>query len=100
MRRPTIDSPEDLAKFWDTHIVARATDEQALAKLRQAGANVVFTPYSCAGHRLAQALLRPHVKMQFNPSAHTLVEPGDVLIAIGESSKLRDLEKQVAGERP
>jgi len=138
------------------NIVARATDEQAHAKLRQAGANVVFTPYAYTGHRLAQALLRPHVvsfldmasafegadldiqieqirvgqradcadqsleqarlpqrygvivlavvkrqgKMQFNPSAHTLVEPGDVLIAIGESSKLRDLEKQVAGERP
>lgn len=134
-------------------IVARATDEGATAKLKRAGANVVFTPYSYTGHRLAQALLRPHVvsfldmasafegsdldleieqirvaessdccsktleqarlpqklgvivlavvkaggHMEFNPSGQTTMEPGDVLIAMGESSKLRELEKQVAG---
>ena len=137
----------------DLTIVGRATDEQAAAKLKRAGANVVFTPYAYAGHRLAQALLRPHVvsfldiasafegsdldleieqirvgetsacasktleqvrlpqefgiivlavvkaggRMQFNPSAQTVMEPGDVLIAMGEGSKLRELEDQVAG---
>ena len=137
----------------DLLIVARATDEQAVAKLRRAGANVVFTPYSYTGHRLAQALLRPHVasfldmasafegsdlnleieqipvgqgsaccaqtleqarlpqklgiivlavvkaggQMQFNPSGQTVMEPGDVLIAMGEGSKLRVLERHVTG---
>jgi voltage-gated potassium channel len=42
-------------------ISARATDEQAEAKLRRAGATTVLTPYSFIGHRLAQSLLRPHV---------------------------------------
>jgi voltage-gated potassium channel len=137
----------------DLKIVARASDEEAVAKLRQAGANTVFTPYSHTGHRLAQALLRPHVlsfldmasafegsdldleieqirvgersecaahtleqarlpqklgvivlailksggKMQFNPSGQTLMEPGDVLIAMGEGPKLRALETFVTG---
>jgi voltage-gated potassium channel len=134
-------------------IGARATDDQARAKLKIAGADVVFTPYSYTGHRLAQALLRPHVvsfldmasafegseldlqieqirvgetsscaaqtleqarlpqqfgiivlavlktggRMQFNPSAQTVMEPGDVLITMGESGKLRELEAQVSG---
>jgi len=35
--------------------------------------------------------------MHFNPSAQTVMEPGDVLIAMGETSKLWQLEEQVAG---
>jgi len=42
-------------------IAARAFNEQAEEKLRRAGASTVFTPYTFIGHRLAQALLRPHV---------------------------------------
>lgn len=42
-------------------IAARASDEQAEDKLRRAGAATVFTPYTFIGHRLAQAMLRPHV---------------------------------------
>ena len=138
----------------DLTIVARASDDQAIAKLKRAGANVVFTPYSYTGHRLAQALLRPHVasfldiasafqgsdldlqieqiqvgkasrctsktlhdaglpqkfgvivlavvkaggQMQFNPSASTVMEPGDVLIAMGEGRQLRTMEREVAAE--
>lgn len=42
-------------------ISARAGSGQAEEKLRRAGANTVFTPYSFIGHRLAQSMLRPHV---------------------------------------
>ena len=42
-------------------IAARATNEGAEQKLKRAGAQTVFTPYTFIGHRLAQALLRPHV---------------------------------------
>jgi len=45
----------------DLTIVSRASDEQAADKVKRAGANVVLTPYSYTGHRLAQAMLRPHV---------------------------------------
>jgi voltage-gated potassium channel len=42
-------------------VVTRAAEEDAEEKLRRAGADTVFVPYSTTGHRLAQALLRPHV---------------------------------------
>ena len=43
------------------YAAARAAEEGAEEKMRRAGANSVFAPYSITGHRLAQALLRPHV---------------------------------------
>jgi voltage-gated potassium channel len=42
-------------------VVTRASEEDSEEKLRRAGADTVFSPYSIAGHRLAQALVRPHV---------------------------------------
>jgi voltage-gated potassium channel len=42
-------------------VVTRASEEEAEEKLRRAGADTVLSPYSITGHRLAQALLRPHV---------------------------------------
>jgi voltage-gated potassium channel len=42
-------------------VVTRASEEDAEEKLRRAGADTVFSPYSIAGHRLAQALVRPNV---------------------------------------
>jgi voltage-gated potassium channel len=42
-------------------VAARAGEEEAEEKLRRAGAEVVFAPYSNAGHQLALSLLRPHV---------------------------------------
>jgi voltage-gated potassium channel len=45
-------------------VAARAAEEGAEEKMRRAGADAVFAPYSITGHRLAQSLLRPHV-MQF-----------------------------------
>jgi voltage-gated potassium channel len=42
-------------------VVTRASEEEAEQKLRRAGADTVFAPYTMTGHRLAQAILRPHV---------------------------------------
>lgn len=42
-------------------IVTRASEEEAEAKLRRAGADIVFSPYSMVGQKLAQSLVRPHV---------------------------------------
>jgi voltage-gated potassium channel len=42
-------------------IVTRAAEEESEKKLQRAGADTVFAPYTAAGHRLAQALVRPHV---------------------------------------
>jgi voltage-gated potassium channel len=42
-------------------VVTRASEEEAEEKLRRAGADTVFTPYSMTGRQLANSLLRPHV---------------------------------------
>ena len=42
-------------------VVTRASEEEAGEKLRRAGADTVFAPYTMAGQRLAHALVRPHV---------------------------------------
>jgi voltage-gated potassium channel len=43
------------------HIVARAAEEQAEAKLIRAGANRVVAPTIIGGHRMAMALTKPAV---------------------------------------
>jgi len=42
-------------------IIARASEDGAEKHLRTAGADAVVSPYSFAGQRIAQSLLRPHV---------------------------------------
>jgi voltage-gated potassium channel len=42
-------------------IIARASEETAQKHLKTAGADVVISPYSAAGHRIAQSFLRPNV---------------------------------------
>jgi voltage-gated potassium channel len=132
-------------------VAARVGDEEAEQKLRLAGADTVFPPYTHAGHQLALSLLRPHVvqflhsatksvgldvvfeqlrvsagselaskslkqvqirrdlgvivlairsadgRMQFNPPAEAVLEPGDFLIVMGESGNLRKLETLLTG---
>jgi voltage-gated potassium channel len=41
---------------------ARVSQEASEQKLRRAGADFVFAPYNSTGHRMAQALLKPHVQ--------------------------------------
>jgi len=40
---------------------ARVSEESAGEKMRRAGADFVFAPYNTTGHRMAQAMLKPHV---------------------------------------
>ena len=42
-------------------VATRVNEEQSESKLRRAGADAVFRPYTTAGYRLAQAILRPFV---------------------------------------
>jgi voltage-gated potassium channel len=44
------------------HVAARAAEEEAERKMRQVGADAVFAPYTMTGTRLAQSLLKPHVR--------------------------------------
>jgi len=128
------------------HIVARAAEEQAEAKLVRAGANHVVAPTIIGGHRMAVSLTKPAVgeffdsitgseiglgfeqveveagsplvgeKLHetpiraeldvvivsilrgsgdtlFNPSGDTIIESGDILIAIGQVESLERLNE-------
>lgn len=48
----------------DLLLSARIAEESTEPKMRRAGATFVFAPYVSTGHRMAQALLKPHV-LQF-----------------------------------
>src|SRR5580698_5528036 len=41
---------------------ARVSEESSEQKMRRAGADFVFAPYNSTGHRMAQAIVRPHVQ--------------------------------------
>jgi voltage-gated potassium channel len=69
-------------------VVTRASEEQAEEKLRRAGADTVFAPYTMAGRRLAHSLLRPHV-VEFLDFATTAVGPKIMLeqVCVGVGTK-------------
>ena len=48
------------------HLSARVDEEASEQKMRRAGADFVFAPYNNTGHRMAQALLKPHVHQFIN----------------------------------
>lgn len=134
----------------DLLIVARASNEDAVKKLRRAGADRVVQPYSTAGQEMAKLVLKPQVaaflemlmthggpELSFEeievrdgcghvgrtirdlrirhdtgalvvglrrgdgsfaptPSPDTVLEDGDVLIAVGADPELRALEEMFA----
>jgi voltage-gated potassium channel len=45
----------------DLKVAARVGEEEAEAKLRRAGADTIYAPYTNAGHQLARSLVMPHV---------------------------------------
>lgn len=69
------------------YVATRAAEEGADEKMRRAGADAVFAPYALAGHRLAQALLRPHV-VQFLDFTAGAIEPDVALeqVRVSEAS--------------
>jgi voltage-gated potassium channel len=79
-------------------VVTRASEEEAEQKLRLAGADTVFAPFSMAGHRLAHALLRPHVSTFLDTATTAMgldVSIEQIQVAAGTevvSKSLRDLQ--------
>ena len=86
-------------------ISARASREQAEEKLRRAGANTVFTPYSFIGHRLAQSMLRPHVisfldvASAFKRSAELELEFEQLKVSASSAVSSRTLEESGIKEK-
>jgi voltage-gated potassium channel len=53
------------------HLSARVDEETSEEKMRRAGATSVFAPYKSTGHRMAQALIKPHVQQFMDFTAST-----------------------------
>jgi voltage-gated potassium channel len=70
-------------------VATRAAEEGAEEKMRRAGADAVYAPYSITGHRLAQSLLRPHVVQFLDFTTHDISQ--DIAIEqvrVGETSEM------------
>jgi voltage-gated potassium channel len=83
------------------HLSARVSEEEAEQKMRRAGANAVFAPYTITGARMAQALLRPHVHQFIDfTTRNTGLDVGIEQVAVPKQSAFagRTLE-QVAFRR-
>ncbi len=75
----------------DLFIVARASEENAESKLLKAGANLVVSPYSYAGQRMARLMTRPHVQRFIDLALSSLGNELDLQIeevAVAEDSHL------------
>ena len=65
----------------------RVAEEASELKLRRAGADFVFAPYNITGHRMAQALLKPHVHQFLDFSAQNLgLDAGIEQVLVGKNS--------------
>ena len=65
---------------------ARIAEESSEVKMRRAGADFVFAPYNSTGHRMAQALLKPHVLQFLDFTTQQGVEVEIEQVRITESS--------------
>jgi voltage-gated potassium channel len=77
-------------------IVTRVSEEEAGEKLRRAGADTVFTPYTMAGRQLADALLRPHV-VEFLDFGRSNIGPRITMEQVCVTSK-GELTRQSLGQ--
>lgn len=80
-------------------IIARASEENAEKYIRAAGADVVVSPYTFAGHRIAHSFLRPNVVDFFDVAMVQQEKLGFEIeeIRIGEASQFAG--KTVSGAK-
>lgn len=73
------------------HLSARVAEETSEQKLRRAGADFVFAPYNSTGHRMAQALLKPHVQQFLDFTTQNMgLDAGIEQVRVGERSAFAD----------
>jgi voltage-gated potassium channel len=76
----------------DLQLSARVAEESSEQKLRRAGANFVFAPYVNTGHRMAQALIKPHVQQFLEFTIQKSVGPdvGIEQVRVGDNCAYRN----------
>jgi voltage-gated potassium channel len=82
------------------HLSARIDEEASEQKMRRAGADFVFAPYNNTGHRMAQALLKPHVHQFINFATQgTDLDVGIEQVQVSTRSSLADQSLSEIGMR-
>ncbi len=82
------------------HLTARVSEEEAEQKMRRAGADAVFAPYTITGARMAQALLRPHVHQFIDfTTRNSDLNVGIEQVAVAKSSRFGGKTLEQAGLR-
>jgi voltage-gated potassium channel len=72
-------------------ICARVAEEETESKMRRAGAEFVFAPYNITGHRMAQAMLRPHVSQFIDFTTKNVgLDVGIEQVRVAEGSEFVD----------
>ena len=59
-------------------LTARVAEQTSEEKLRRAGADFVFAPYNSTGHRMALALLKPHVQQFIDFTTQNMEVPVNI----------------------
>jgi voltage-gated potassium channel len=68
-------------------VCARIAEEEAEQKMHRAGADFVFAPYNLVGHRMAQAMTRPHVAQFIDFTTRNMgLDVGIEQLRVGEHS--------------
>ena len=69
-------------------VCARIAEEEAEQKMHRAGADFVFAPYNLVGHRMAQAMTRPHVAQFIDFTTKNMgLDVGIEQLRVGENSE-------------
>ncbi len=72
---------------------ARVAEESSEEKMRRAGADFVIAPYNSTGHRMAQAIVRPHVQEFLDFTTRNIgLKVGIEQVEVGASLRLRRKE--------
>ena len=70
-------------------VAARAGEEEAEQKLRRAGADTIFAPYTNTGHLMALSLLQPHVVQFLDVTTGSMgLNVGIEQVRVAEASEL------------
>jgi len=73
------------------HLSARVAEVTSEQKMRRAGADFVFAPYNSTGHRMAQALLKPHVQQFLDFTTQNMgLDAGIEQVRVAEGSTFVD----------
>jgi voltage-gated potassium channel len=70
---------------------ARIAEETSEQKMRRAGADFVFAPYNSTGHRMAQAIIKPHVQQFLDSTTRNMgLDVGIEQVQVSSASAFAD----------